>query len=427
MGETTGPQWVAEEEKPSLEYSRQTDTWMGALLAGLPHIILTILLVAVTFVAQIRVEESKQRVLDITTLIFVWSLVGLLVIGLFIAWRTRWPRWGASYYFYAFILAAAPLLLLTQNRGIDRYLILFYLLVLVVWIYIVIRRDALKGLLMITPIAILSWYPLLEFIPNQFRNPIQVFMLLITALTAVVIARFGSWRIGIWTIIAASVLVGIPIAYYRTFHHNIPAEYADPSTIITFAGRYSKALFWSAILVIAPLLLWFFGELGKRSGYSGAIGFQMLFAGLLLNFAVNTVAGSWYAMGLYTTNHLLNGLFGGLILVGALLYLGGLVTLIKGAKHAGVITENKTVVLLIFAAIGLPLMFMFPMFGSRRYQGTDLPFGLFYENDIPNVLYYGLSALWLLMSAWLITSLKVSPRHTFNQSDSPIVKPSNPP
>lgn len=280
---------------------------------------------------------------------------------------------------------------------------------------------------MITPIAILSWYPLLEFIPNQFRNPIQVFMLLITALTAVVIARFGSWRIGIWTIIAASVLVGIPIAYYRTFHHNIPTEYADPSTIITFAGRYSKALFWSAILVIAPLLLWFFGELGKRSGYSGAIGFQMLFAGLLLNFAVNTVAGSWYAMGLYTTNHLLNGLFGGLILVGAFLYLGGLVTLIKGAKHAGVITENKTVVLLIFAAIGLPLMFMFPMFGSRRYQGTDLPFGLFYENDIPNVLYYGLSALWLLMSAWLITSLKVSPRHTFNQSDSPIVKPSNPP
>lgn len=422
MGEMISRQWVAEKQKPSLEYGGQQDTWNGALLAGLPHTILTVLLVVVTLVSQIRIEESRQRILDITTLILVWSLVGLLFIGLFIAWRKGWPRWAASYYFYAFIMAAAPLLLLTQNRGYDRYLLFTYLLVLVVWIYTVTRRDVIKGLLMITPIAILSWYPMLEFIPSQFRNPILVSMLFITALTAIVIARFGSWRIGIWTILSASILVGIPIAYYRTYHNNIPTEYADPATIMMFAGRYSEAVFWSAILVIAPLLLWIFWELGKRSGYSGAIGYQILFTGLVLNFAVNVVAGSWYTMGLHTTNRLLNGLFGGLIIVGVLLTISGLVTLLKAAKHAGVVSKNKTIVLLIFAVMGLPLMFMFPMFDSRRYLATDLPFGLFYENDVPDVLYYGLSAVWLLVSAWVITSLKVSHRHSHNQSDSPMIK-----
>lgn len=409
MDEITGSISLSEDTKPSLENGTQPQDWKSALLAGFPHIIITVLLIVVTLTTQNRSGAPLLKIIEIATLVFTWSLVGILIIGLFIAWRKGWPRWAASYYFYAFVLAAAPLLLLTQNRGFDGYLMLFYLLALVVWIYAVTRRDAIKGLLMITPIAILSWFPLFEFIPGEFRNPIQVFMLLITALAAIVIARYGSWRIGIWTIIASSILAGIPISYYRTFYHNIPPEYADPATISMFAGRYSEAVFWSAILVIAPLLLWVFWELAKRSGFSGALGFQLLFTGLLLNFTANMVAGSVYRMGLYTTNHLLNGLFGGLIIVGASLYISGLITLLKATKTAGVITDRTTIALLIFAAIGLPLMFMFPMFDMRRYAPTDLPFGLFYENNVPDVLYYGLSTLWLLLCAYLITRLKVPP------------------
>ena len=410
MDDIAGSMRLSEDTKPSLENGAQPEDWKSALLAGIPHIIITVLLIVVTLTTQNRSGAPLLKIIEITTGIFIWTLVGVLIAGLIIAWRKGWPRWAASYYFYAFVMAAAPLLLLTQNRGFDGYLMLFYLLALVVWIYTVTRRDAIKGLLMITPIAILSWFPLFEFIPGEFRNPIQVFMLLITTLAAIVIARYGSWRIGIWTIIASSILVGIPISFYRTFYHNIPPEYADPATIAMFAGRYSEAVFWSAILVIAPLLLWVFWELAKRSGYSGALGFQLLFAGLLLNFAVNMVVGSWYTLGLYTANHLLSGLFVGLIIVSASLYISGLITLLKAAKTAGVITDSKTIALLIFAAIGLPLMFMFPMFDMHRYAPTDLPFGLFYENNVPAVLYYGLSTLWLLLGAWLITRLKVSPR-----------------
>lgn len=410
MGDVIRSKWAPEDAKPSLENGTQPDTWKGALLAGLPHLILTVLLIVVPLTSQIQTGEPLQRIIEITTLVFIWSLIGVLVVGVFIAWRKGRPRWAASYYFYGFVLAAAPLLLLTQNRGFDSYLMLFYLLALVVLIYAVTRRDAIKGLLMITPIAILSWYSVLEFIPSQFRNPIEVAMLLVTALAAIVIARYGSWRIGIWTIIVASIVVGLPISYYRTYHHNIPPEYADPGTIAMFTGRYTQALFWSGILVIAPLLLWVFWELAKRSGYSGVLGFQLLFAGLLLNFAVNMTAGSWYTMGLHTGSHLLNGVFSGLIIVGALLYFGGVVTLLKGAKFAGVITNRITIAMLIFTAIGLPLMFMFPMFGMRRYAPTDLPFGLFYENNVPDVLVYGLSLLWLLVAAWLITRIKVPPR-----------------
>jgi len=410
MGDVIRSQWAPEDAKPSLENGTQPDTWKDALLAGVPHLILTVLLIAVPLITRYQDGSPLLRIIEITTLVFIWSLVGVLVVGLFIAWRKGWPRWAASYYFYGFVLAAAPLLLLTQNRGFDSYLMLFYLLVLVVLIYTVTRRDAIKGLLMITPIAILSWFSLLEFIPSEFRTTIQVSMLLVTALAAIVIARYGSWRIGIWTIIVASIVVGLPISYYRTYHHNIPPEYADPATIAMFTGIYTQALFWSGVLVIAPLLLWVFWELAKRSGYSGVLGFQLLFAGLLLNFIGNITATSWYAMGLHTANHLLNGIFAGLIIVGVLLYIGGLVTLLKAAQTAGVITDNKTIALFIFAAIGLPLLFMFPMFGMHRYAPTDLPFGLFYENNVPDVLVYGLSLLWLLLGGWLITRLKVPPR-----------------
>ncbi len=409
---------VSTNSQPSLENGSQPDNWRGAFLAGVPHLILTVLLIVVTFATRERSGEPLLQVIEITTVVFTWSLVGLLIVGLFIAWRMGWPRWGASYYFYGFVILAAPLLLVTQNHGWDRYLMLFYTLALLVWIYFVIQRDAVKGLLMVTPIVVLAWFPVLEFIPGEFRNPLQVSMLLITALAAMIIARYGSWRVGIWTLISTSLLVGMPISYYRTYHHNIPPQYADASTVTMLTGRYTQALFWSGILVVAPLLVWVFWELAKRSGRAGALSYQLLFAGLLLNLTGNLVANSWYTLGRRTSSHLLAVLIGGLMLVGAVLYFVGLVKLLLAGQSAGILKGSLVRVLLVLVAIVLPFVFMFPMFGMRRYTPSDLPFGLFYENNVPDVLVYGLSLLWMLGTVWLITRLKVPPRSSPDQLES---------
>jgi len=399
---------IFEETKPSIENRSQPGTWQEALLAGLPHLFIAALLLVVTFIPYITEDTSSQKVFEITSLVFAWSVVGVLIIVFIIAWRKGWPRWSASYYFYMFLALAAPLLILFQGQG---YMILYfvYTIVLVLWIYAVTQRDVIKGLLFITPVAILSWWLVLEFIPSAIRNPLQVGMLLVTAFSAILIARFSDWKKGIWIIIGSCMLVGLPISYFRTYHHNIPPEHADSATIAMFTGRFAQALFWSSMLVITPLLIWVLWELSKKCGREGKLGYRLAFFGLLLNLISSLASNLWYArfVRMYPL-HTIEYLFSILIILGAGIFILGVVKLLRAARLEGVLTDQKTIALFIFVALGLPLMFMFPMFDSRRYAPTNMPFGMFYENNVPDILVYGIGALWLFLGGWLISQLKVA-------------------
>jgi hypothetical protein len=90
------------------------------------------------------------------------------------------------------------------------------------------------------------------------------------------------------------------------------------------------------------------------------------------------------------------------------IFIFGVAKLLKAARLEGLLTDRKTIALIIFVAFGLPLMFIFPIFNSRRYAPTNMPFGLFYENNVPDILVYGLGTLWLFLDGWLISRLKVS-------------------
>ena len=74
------------------------------------------------------------------------------------------------------------------------------------------------------------------------------------------------------------------------------------------------------------------------------------------------------------------------------------------------LTNKVTIALFVLVALGLPLMFMYPMFSRRRLTSTYLPFGLFYENDVPKILTYGAGSVWLFLGGWLITRLRVPKR-----------------
>ena len=68
--------------------------------------------------------------------------------------------------------------------------------------------------------------------------------------------------------------------------------------------------------------------------------------------------------------------------------------------------------LFFLVSFALPLMFMIPMFDAPRYAPTDLPFGLFKENNIPDVLVYGIAVLWLIAAGWFVTRLRLAPIST---------------
>jgi len=404
--------------KPSIANRSQPGSWKEALLSGFPHLCIAAILLVVTFIPYLTEDTSSQKVFEIASLMFAWSVVGVLIIAFIIAWRKGWPRWSASYYFYMFLALTAPLLILFQGQG---YMVLYfiYTLILVLWIYAVTQRDVIKGLLFITPVAILSWWLVLEFIPSAIRNPLQVGMPLVTAFVAILIARFGNWRKGIWIIVGSCMLVGLPISYFRTYHHNIPPEHADSATIAMFTGRFALAWFWSSILVIAPLMIWVLWELSKKCGREGKLGYRLAFTGLLLNLISNLASGLWYAR--FIRNYPQRGiemLLSILIILGAVIFIIGVVKLLRAARLEGVLMDQKTIALFIFVALGLPLMFMFPMFDSRRYTSTNMPFGLFYENNVPDTLVYGIGVLWLFLGGWLISQLKVVKQSDYVQEET---------
>ena len=92
-----------------------------------------------------------------------------------------------------------------------------------------------------------------------------------------------------------------------------------------------------------------------------------------------------------------------LIILGAIIFIFGVITLLRAARLESVLTDDrKTIALFTFAALGLPLMFLLPMFDSRKYAPTSMPFGLFYENKVPELLVYAIGVLCLFMGGWLV-------------------------
>jgi hypothetical protein len=391
---------------PLTQNSSQPGTWKEAFLSGVPHLFIAFLLLIFTILPYITEGSSSLKAFEIATLVFAWSMIGVLILMFIIAWRQGWPRWSASTFFYIFLALASPIFILYQGR---EYMILYFLftILLVVWVYSVTVRNVIKGLLVITPIAVLSWFPVLEFIPDAIRNPLQLGMLLITACAAILIARLGDWRRGIWIIIGCCMLAGFPISYFRTFHHNIPPEHTAPGTVAEFLGRYAQALFWSSMLVIAPLLIWFLGELSKKCGREGKLGYRLSFWGLLLNLISSLASHVWYSrFARISPEHLIEYFFSILIFLSAAIFIFGILKLLRAARMAGLIQGPKAFVL-FFAAIGFLLMFMYPVFDSPMFIPTNLPIGLFFENSIPDIFVYSMGIMWLFLGGWLISRSEV--------------------
>lgn len=403
---------VSYQKPPTLSSADQPAPWREAILAGLPHAALALVQWVVFMLSYFQAGSAVPKIFEAATVIFAWTLVAVLVGLLVYAWRQGWPRWSGSYYLYAFVLLASPALYWLQiqdahwaYRGMDILLGLVYILLLVGLAYWVVRRDALKGLLMLAPIAILSWWPVLEFIPGEIRNPLQLGMLVVTTLVVVWIARAGSWRLGMWALLAGSLVVGLPIAYFRTYFNNIPLEYADPASLSAFSGRYAQAAFWSLLLVVGPMLLWALRQLDLAS--TGGKIYPLLATSIFVSLGANLTVTNGYSMGWLGYNPVREWLFGVVMILSTLAYLVGILRLLLVTRGAGLLATGWRTAILGLAAAGLPLMFMLPMFAAFRYASTVMPFGLFKEKDVTDLLAFGLGGTWLVLGAWGVTGLRM--------------------
>jgi len=397
---------------PSLPGSWK-DTWR----AGLPHCLvmvfasLAIFLQNAPFMAD---EHGIGAFISVITTILIWGIL-LVTFGrtFWTAHKEGWPGWSASWFGYLFVLVAAPVIIFLQEtpfataRGLDQFFFAGILpLVLTGFFYFLVRKDWIKTLLVAAPFAILLWMPVLEFVPNPIRNPLNVWMFVVIAGVSMAIVRAGDWRKGAWLIMAGSLLVGLPVAYARTYHPVYPGWTSDLATPLNLAELGLTTLFWSGMLIFGPVLLGVLRREGHPIGGQGKVGYRMMIGGFALNLAGNVLLLQTQI--LHRLNAGWHTVFFWMILLGFVLLFFGGVTLASAAWYSDKPANRGKVVGLSLLMLGFPITFMFPLFYSHRWTlFAPIPAGIFVQTNIPEILPYGLGLAWLLASGWFVTQISM--------------------
>jgi hypothetical protein len=366
-------------------------SWTDAVLAGLPH-----LLVVILAALPLGTVQSGTTAYSV----FLFILPFFILPALVVAWRRGWPRWAASWYVYAGIIV----ILLPQ-------IALFAVPLLIAgWLYRVAQRDQIKGLLFATPLMLLFWSPVLEFVRPTLHNSIQLGMIALAGAVAIAIVRSNNVRLGLWLALDASLLTGLLAAYARTYWHDLPPEYSAPASLAALAGLFAPQLVMGSALVIGPLLFWALREIGKRSGRAGRLGYRLALGGLMLNL-FGILGYYWQALSIIGPGQ---QWFNVIIYLGLLLCLAGVLWLAVAARRNKVLLDRVSLALLVLIPSALPLMWMLllPIWFGFRILPAGLSVALYDLGDIYKYEVYAVGLVWLLLGGWLVTRLHPRQRET---------------
>ena len=380
-------------------------SWKGALLAGLPHLLLGCFFVTLTMIGNDALLPSGQNLTDMVGIAF--TVVFLILVGavLFFARRMGWPPWAASWILYAGVLVFLPILGLLQIVNESDPLRIFMFVVpvtLAVALYKVAQQDRLKEILIALPVMTLLWGVLLEFYPPEVYALLKLWGWMLTAVAAVVIVRQNNWRLGVWLFLAINLLVGLAAAYAFVYLNNIPLEHAPDRTSFEVVKYLVPQLLTFSTLVLGPLLVWMLWEMGKRSGPMGVPGFQLIFWGLLI---VMICIGASVLLRRSSNNYLVyqfrdtgvSWCFTGAALGGLASLLGSLVLGLAAVINK-TLSSRLTTIMLVTVPLGLPWFFSigYGFFGMGNWLFLSV-------RDFPLGIGSVIVLVWILLAAWLVT------------------------
>lgn len=253
------------------EEKDEPGSWRDALLAGLPHLLVTLF----GGVSQLAYGLMPSHVFPPYGRLFTLLGVAFFILAggvVMYVWRRGWPRRSASWYGYAVLLVIGALAYLNRWLGIikgwkfNNAVILGGLALTAVGYFWLVGRDRLKGLLVtLFLLPMIRLLMSIEFVPPHIEGLVFVGAGLITTLAAAAILRLGSWRAGVWLALRGNLLSGLAISYVSVYQIDVPARYYSP-TPVKVATHWAMHMLATAALVIAPVLLWALWDLGKRSG-----------------------------------------------------------------------------------------------------------------------------------------------------------------
>lgn len=397
------------------DQERKAGSRRDAVFAALPHLLYFGLMSLPNILFSFNlISLPVNQVLGV-----IPGLIFLIITAISIpaCWRAQNERWVGSWYGYWFLGGALAVIFVIQNM-LPRFetIVIQFLpqLCMLIFLFIIIQRDRIRGLLTVIPWFIVFWLPLLEFIPNGIRTPLQTIWGLSFAILAAIIVRRDSVRIAVWSMIAFNGLWGLVISYAQTYLIVLPPEAGtewQTRSAVDWVNYFVPTLLTTSTVIIGPLLAWALQELGRRFGAWGITAFRIALAGLALSLFSN-LGMLWLTLDRisFYINIATQGLDARTVTTflsitaytGLLIYLIGalaLVWMVTRGKSSPRFVSLGTLVVILLA---VPMLFMLQnLYGLRQVPEYFL-FGFVRLYDY-RFLMYGIGLIWLFASGALVT------------------------
>jgi hypothetical protein len=248
----------------------------------------------------------------------------------------------------------------------------------------------------------------MEFVPNALRFWLTFWTFLLSALTAITITRFNDIQRAVWLVLGASILIGLPIAYARTYSHNIPEGHFSPPTIGQMAELFSVPWLASSALVIGPILGWGLWNVAKKHGNAERASAILIIIGMAVNLFGHFSYWSSFSHQAYLNALPISALYQPTEVSSMFMVFVGLGLILVGAIALAIKSwrSNKLLsVLLILVPLGLPLVAMFPTYFGNYIIPAGFSFEFARLSEIYKYLIFLLGAVWLVMTGWTVARL----------------------
>jgi hypothetical protein len=400
---------IQQNADPSLAKTSPAAGWGEITLAALPFLLILLadalpkMLVETGLLAW---EDAAMRLLNIGLTVL---LAGCLLVAFFLAWRRKWPLWSATWLLF---FCAPPLILvfglfnlLTQGQlsfTISQEVVIYvwFPLFVAVLLYLVTRRDPLRGLLAALPVLYILWNPNMEFVPDWIEVALKIPSLLLICLAIAFVLRRDDWRLGLYAILGANLAVGALFSYAGTYHGGtLPFTASGPSLVEVARSLIPQYLATCAIL-LGPLFAWRFRQAGRLAGRGGVIAYHLLLAGLLLVILAN-LAGLSLMMQADNPASKASNAMAPWIWLGLALYLVGVVWLYWYRTFPRTASAWTEAVLLPLLPLGIPIALVLP-FITWKWPVSNL-YGIPLLWAFPHAASLSLGLAWLGLSVWVIT------------------------
>lgn len=246
---------------------RQPGTWGAAFLAGLPHLLMGLLIGAgkLGIFDIYQVSQTGNAIIGIG--------LALLVIGILIyAWRRGWPLWSASWYLYGTWVSLAIIGLTIESLNLVeswRYtyaMFIGWILLCIIGYFVILSKSKLHGLLSVAFLFPMLSVMMLEFIPNPIEGWLAIGVGLLAALAAGAIVRVGELRLALGLVLGVNLAAGLAWAYISEY------KMLDlPAGVRAHIPRFSNFLEMLALfsifglgIIALPFILRGLGNFGRR-------------------------------------------------------------------------------------------------------------------------------------------------------------------